>query len=236
MNKGSRRSYLKYLIGLFSGIGIVFVTAYFGLINGSKKPDTAQDRAGTSASRIPPGQYEVDQLQVLHVGEIPAFDPDTWTFEVLGLVENPFTLSWREFQSLPAIKSLSDFHCVTGWSKLDNMWGGIPFKNIYEMARPKKNAHYATIICDGGYTTSLPLAEYLTDDVILAYKLDDRQLEPRYGGPLRLVVPQKYAYKSAKWVRKIKFTEKQVLGYWEVRGYSNTADPWKEERYSGNLF
>jgi DMSO/TMAO reductase YedYZ molybdopterin-dependent catalytic subunit len=100
------------------------------------------------------------------------------------------------------------------------------------MAQPKENAQYATIICDGGYTTSLPLSELLDDDVLFVYNLDGKELEPKYGGPLRLVVPKKYAYKSAKWVRKVRFTQQEELGYWEVRGYSNTADPWTEDRYS----
>ena len=141
-------------------------------------------------------------------------------------------LDWKEFRELTEIESLSDFHCVTGWSKLDNKWGGVQFMTIAEMAIPKDNAKYATIICDGGYTTSLPLKDLLREDVLLAYQLNGGNLEPKYGGPLRLVVPHKYAYKSAKWIRKIKFTEVQELGYWEVRGYSNTADPWTDDRYS----
>jgi len=186
----------------------------------------------TTRSNIPSGQHEITQLQVLHVGGIPKFDLATWTYEVFGLVNKPFVLTWPEFRNLPEIETLSDFHCVTGWSRLDNRWGGVQFKKIYETAEPNDNAHYATIICDGGYTTSLPLQELLDNDVLFAYKLDGRELEPRFGGPLRIVVPKKYAYKSAKWVRKVKFTEQQELGYWELRGYSNTADPWTEDRYS----
>lgn len=114
---------------------------------------------------------------------------------------------------------------------MNNKWEGIPFKTIFKIVKPKENAKYVTLECDDGYTTSLPLSDLLEDKVLLAYKLNDNPLPPERGGPLRLVVPQKYAYKSAMWLRKIKFTSRQELGYWETRGYSNTADPWKEERY-----
>jgi DMSO/TMAO reductase YedYZ molybdopterin-dependent catalytic subunit len=146
------------------------------------------------------------------------------------MADKVFELTWTEFRNLPEVECVSDFHCVTGWSKLDNRWGGVKFKKIHDMAKPKDNAHFATIACDGGYMTSLPLGELLEDDVLLAYKLNGKDLETRFGGPLRL--PKKYAYKSAKWVRKVKFTEQQELGYWELRGYSNTADPCREDRYT----
>ena len=197
-----------------------------------KRETTSREHTTLSESRLPPGQYEINELRVLHVGNIPEFDPENWTFEVTGLVKNNIVLTWKEFRGLTESERLSDFHCVTGWSKLDNKWSGVQFQEILEMAQPDNNTKYATIICDGEYTTSLTIEELLEDDVLFAYKLDGNELEPRLGGPLRLVVPKKYAYKSAKWVRKIKFTEKQELGYWETRGYSNTADPWKEERYA----
>jgi len=115
---------------------------------------------------------------------------------------------------------------------MDNKWEGVAFKTISELAKPLKEARYVTVVAEGDYTTSLPLKDLLDDDVLLAYRFDDEPLEPKHGGPLRLVVPKKYAYKSAKWVRKLRFTAEQELGYWEKRGYSNTADPWKEERYA----
>ncbi len=197
-----------------------------------KKEMLTVEESTTALGRIPPGQYEVKQLRVLHVGDIPRFDPQSWTFEVFGVVDRPFKLTWHEFLALTKVESMSDFHCVTGWSKLDNRWSGVQFKTVGHMAQPRGSAEYATIICDGGYTTSLPLRELLDDDVIFAYELDGAILEPCFGGPLRLVVPKRYAYKSAKWVRKVKFTEQQELGYWELRGYSNTADPWTEDRHS----
>jgi DMSO/TMAO reductase YedYZ molybdopterin-dependent catalytic subunit len=128
----------------------------------------------------------------------------------------------------------ADFHCVTGWTKFENKWEGVSFNYIVELAQLKSSARYATIESLRGYTTSLPVIELSSDDVLLAYRLDDRELPREHGGPLRLVVPQKYGYKSAKWVFRVKFTESQELGYWEKRGYSNTANPFTNDRYSTN--
>lgn len=182
--------------------------------------------------RMPPNQKVTSEFPVLHEGSIPTFDPESWDFAVEGLVEKPMRLAYKDFLKLPTVVSTSDFHCVTGWSRMDNRWEGVAFKTISELAKPLKKARYVTIVADGDYTTSLPLEDLLDDDVLLAYRFDDKPLEPKHGGPLRLVVPKKYAYKSAKWVRKLRFTAEQQLGYWEKRGYSNTADPWKEERYT----
>jgi len=181
--------------------------------------------------RVPPNQRLTSSFPVLHVGPVPKFDPKTWDFVVEGLVENPVRLSFDEFLKLPKLVSVSDFHCVTGWSKLNNRWEGVLFKTVVDLVKPLKDAKYVTIVAEGDYTTSLPLSELLSDDVLLGYGFEGKPLEPVHGGPLRLVVPKKYAYKSAKWVRRLRFTKEQELGYWELRGYSNTADPWKEERY-----
>ncbi len=182
--------------------------------------------------RLPPHQHLATDFPVLHFGKVPQFDKRTWDFRVEGLVENPVRLTFDEFISLKKTEIVSDFHCVTGWSRFDNRWEGVRFSDIGELAKPKMNARFATIKCDGGYTTSLPLAELMEPDVLFAYGLDGKPLEPAHGGPLRLVVPKKYAYKSAKWVRRAVFTKEQEPGFWEQRGYSNSADPWKEERYS----
>ena len=181
--------------------------------------------------RVPPNQRLTEEFPVLHVGPVPKFDRDTWNFVVEGLVENPVRLGFDEFLKLPKTVSVSDFHCVTGWSRLGNRWEGVSFKSVADMVKPLKEAKYVTVVAEGDYTTSLPLEELLDDDVLLAYGFEGKPLEPVHGGPLRLVVPKKYAYKSAKWVRKLRFTKEQELGYWEKRGYSNSADPWKEERY-----
>jgi hypothetical protein len=187
------------------------------------------------ASLLPPGQYEVASLRRLHIGLPDPFNEETWTLKVEGLVENPMTLSYSDLMSLPRALRISDFHCVTGWSKLKNAWEGTLFTTIMMKSQPLRKAKFATIECENGYTTSLPLIDLAQDDVMLAYRLDNAELPHQHGGPLRLVVPQKYAYKSAKWVRKIKFTETQQLGYWETRSFSNTADPWTEDRYSSGV-
>ena len=206
------------------------VTLFSALYLGSLS--TLSSVAEKIASLLPPGQYEVASLRKLHV-EVPGiYDEDNWTLKVDGLVENPLVFSYRELMNLPRAVRVSDFHCVTGWSKLKNTWEGTLFSTIMRESKPLKEARYATVECENGYSTSLPLSDLAGDDVMLAYRLDNAELPHLNGGPLRLVVPHKYAYKSAKWVRRIRFTEKQELGFWETRGYSNTADPWTEDRYS----
>jgi len=182
--------------------------------------------------KLPPGQKAVKKIFPRHFGVVPKFDAQTWSFTVDGEVEKPLQLKWDEFLSLPKVATVADFHCVEGWSVLDNKWEGVTFKTIVEKAVPKANAKHVLFTCADGYTTSLPLADLLNDDVLLAYKLNDKWLEPENGAPLRLIVPSKYAYKSPMWLRKITFTSKPTLGYWEQRGYSDTADPWKSDRYS----
>jgi len=186
------------------------------------------DREG---HRIPPNQRVTSRFPVLHVGPVPRFDSRMWDFVVDGLVANPVRLNYDAFLRLPKVVVVSDFHCVTGWSRLDNRWEGVAFKAVADLVKPLKEARFVTVVCEGDYTTSLPIEDVLEPDVLLAYGFEGEPLEPEHGGPLRLVVPKKYAYKSAKWVRKLRFTKDQELGYWEQRGYSNTADPWKEDRY-----
>ena len=185
----------------------------------------------TSKRRVPPNQRITSDFPILHSGLVPRFDPRTWIFQVEGLIENPIQLSYREVMKLPKVICKSDFHCVTGWSRLNNKWEGVRFSTILDIVKPLKHAKFATSECEGSYTTSLPLEDLLSNDVLLAYKLDGESLSPSHGGPLRLVVPRKYAYKSAKWVRKLVFTAIQELGFWEKRGYSDSADVWKNDRY-----
>lgn len=141
-------------------------------------------------------------------------------------------LNWDEFLRLPKGESLSDFHCVEGWSVLGCRWEGVRFKSLIDLVKPRATAKSVTFECADGYTTSLTLEELSGDDVVLAYKLNGNYLEDDIGAPVRLVVPSKYAYKSAMWITKIKFTSKKEMGYWEVRGYSDTADVWKNDRFS----
>lgn len=184
------------------------------------------------SKKLPPRQVEVKKAPLRHKGGVPKIDLETWKLRVYGKVKNPVSLTLKEVQTLSTVASVSDFHCVEGWSVLENKWEGVSFKTLASVAKPEKDAKYVFFESDDGYTTSLPLKDLLEKDVLLAYKLDGKMLPPERGGPLRLVVPQKYAYKSAMWVRKIKFTDKHELGFWEKRGYSDTADPWKEERYA----
>jgi len=180
---------------------------------------------------LPPGQKAIEKILSRHIGIIPDFNPETWNLKIYGLVDEPQTLTWNGFLRLPKVSSTSDFHCVEGWSTLDNKWEGVLFREIVNIAKPKSEARYATFECDDGYSTSLPLSDLFDDDVLLAYKLNDEDLKPENGGPLRLIVPKKYAYKSAMWLRGIRFASEKELGYWEKKGYSYTADPWKEDRY-----
>lgn len=182
--------------------------------------------------RIPPGQTLTKNFPALHIGGIPAFKPEKWDFKVFGSVRKPITLNWTEFNKLPVREQTSDFHCVTGWTRLDCRWSGVPFSSIASLAMPEEEAKYILVHAEHGYTTNLPLAELMEDDVLFVLKLDDKPLPPIHGGPVRLVVPKRYAYKSAKWVRGIEFLKEDKRGYWETRGYSNTADPWLEERYA----
>jgi DMSO/TMAO reductase YedYZ molybdopterin-dependent catalytic subunit len=218
-----RRKFIVILTGLSTALAISASTIYRWF---DQSLEIVKDKL------LPPGQRKVDKLRILHVGTVPKFDEKEWTFEVYGMVENPLELNYEQFKELPDVVRTSDFHCVTGWSKLENKWEGVQFATIMEKAKVQVNAKYATIECEQGYTTSLPVEDLIQENVLLAYRLDDEDLPPQYGGPLRLVVPHKYGYKSAKWIRKIKFTEEQELGYWETRGYSNTADPFKDDRYA----
>jgi len=184
------------------------------------------------AARIPPGQHLVEDFPVLSYGPTPRFNPRKWDFRVLGLVEEPLRFSYQEFRALPLGRQRADFHCVTTWSKLDNLWEGVRVVDLMTRVRLKPEARYVVVHCDGGYTTNLPLEEFVDEDVMLAWRHDGRDLEPDHGWPLRLVVPKLYGWKSAKWVRAIEFSSEDRRGFWEVRGYHNHADPWTQERYS----
>lgn len=183
-------------------------------------------------SRIPPGQVVTRKFPILHMGPVPPFDPERWDFRIFGLVEREVVFSYQEFMRLPRVEVLSDFHCVTRWSRLDNLWEGVRFRELLHHVKPKPEAEYVMIHGNGGYTTNLPVETLLDDDVLFAYGHDGRDLTPEHGWPLRLVVPKLYAWKSAKWVRRVEFMAQDRPGYWEVRGYHNRGDPWKEERYA----
>ena len=184
------------------------------------------------AKRVPPGQRLVKGWPVLHYGPIPRFDEATWDFTVNGLVEHPFTVSYAELKALGPVTVQADMHCVTGWTTLDNHWEGVPFRVLAGRAAPKPEARWVITHCDHGYTSNLSLAALMDDDVLVAWGHNGAPLEPEHGFPLRLVVPKRYAWKSAKWLRGLEFTDRNERGFWEVRGYHTHADPWREERYS----
>lgn len=184
------------------------------------------------AARVPPGQALTTKWPVLTYGRTPRFDPKTWTFRCSGLVEEEVSWTWEEFLKLPRTEITCDIHCVTRWSRLDNRFEGVPIREIMKRVRVNPEARYVLIHADPDYTTNLPLADLLDDDVVLATRHDGGDLTPEHGGPLRLVVPKLYFWKSAKWLRAFEFLDVNPPGFWELNGYHMHADPWKEERYS----
>ena len=191
-----------------------------------------------SKAELPPGQHERGDIlrwNIDHPGITstnPRVDLKKWTLTVDGEVAEPCTLTWERFLSLPTTESKSDFHCVEGWSVRDCRWFGVRFNALLDLVRPSVAASYVTFKCSDGYATSLSLEELSSEDVLLAYSLNNKPLEIPLGGPARLVVPSKYAYKSAMWVERITFTKNREMGFWERRGYSNTADVWRNDRFA----
>jgi DMSO/TMAO reductase YedYZ molybdopterin-dependent catalytic subunit len=185
-----------------------------------------------TAARIPPGQYLTTKFPVLHYGSVPKTDLRTWNFRIWGEVDSPFTLTWDEFKALPRKTVHTDIHCVTRWSKLDTTWEGVAIQTILETAQVRPNATHVLAHSEQGYTANLPLSVLNDDDVMLADTFNGEPLEPEHGYPLRLLVPRRYFWKSAKWIRGLEFLDHDILGFWERYGYNNDADPWKEERFS----
>ncbi len=182
--------------------------------------------------RLPPGQRKTDRFPVLSKSGTPSWTREDWEFEVFGAVEEPLSFSYEEFRDLPSVTQRQDFHCVTGWSKFDCEFTGVPFPAIAERAGVNDDAVHVMFHAMDGYTTNLPLSECDREEVLFVYDYDGEQLPADHGGPLRVVTPHKYAYKGAKWVDGVEFLTEPERGYWEKRGYSNTANPWNEERYS----
>jgi DMSO/TMAO reductase YedYZ molybdopterin-dependent catalytic subunit len=191
-----------------------------------------KERDAAVADRIPPGQYRTEKFPVLHYGSVPKVDLATWDFRVYGLVGNPFRLTWDEFKALPRKTVETDIHCVTRWTKLDTTWEGVPIRHVLELAQLRPEVSHVVAHSEPGYTANLPLSILDDDDVLLADTFDGQPLEPEHGYPMRLVVPKRYFWKSAKWLRGLEFLDHDQLGFWERYGYNNDADPWKEERYS----
>lgn len=189
-------------------------------------PDTRR------ADRIPPGQSRTRKWPVLHYGYVPTIPLDKWRFDLFGLVDKPLSFSWAEFQALPRVKVYADFHCVTRWSRLDNVWEGVSVRELLERAGVKPEAKFVVAHgYDSGWTTNLPLTDFQAEDALVADLHDGQPLSPDHGGPCRLIVPQLYAWKSAKWLKAIELTTEDRPGYWEQGGYHNHGDPWTEERF-----
>jgi DMSO/TMAO reductase YedYZ molybdopterin-dependent catalytic subunit len=186
-------------------------------------------RRDVDPSRVPPGQYTVDDFPVLSAGPTPYVSTDEWTFTITGEVDEPVSWSWEEFLRLPGEEIRTDIHCVTKWSKLDTVWRGVSVDVLLE---PVETAsEFLLAFCDGGYTTNLSLADVTEGQAWVAYEFDGEPLDPVHGGPARLLVPHLYFWKSAKWVRGLELLDHDEPGFWESNGYHNRGDPWKEERY-----
>ncbi len=183
----------------------------------------------------PPGQFVTDKFPVLTFGPTPRIDLDAWQFKVFGLVDEEITLDWQQFNDLPQVTLDAEFHCVTQWSKLQNTWQGILFTDVMKLVTPKLEAKFVMAHCYGGYTTNVSLDVMIDDDVMFAHSHDGAPLTPQHGGPMRLVVPKRYGWKSAKWVNGIEFMAEDEPGFWEMRGYHMEGDPWKEERFWSSL-
>jgi DMSO/TMAO reductase YedYZ molybdopterin-dependent catalytic subunit len=188
---------------------------------------------GIDPKRLPPGQTLTapDKWPLLHFGPVPKTDLATWSLQVYGEVENPVTLSYEQFRQLPTKEITADIHCVTAWSRLGDRWTGVPIQVLLELVKPRAEAHYVMAHCEYGYTTSVPLEVLDDDDVLLCTGWNGQDLSVEHGWPLRLLVPKKYLWKSAKWLRGLEFMTKNRLGFWEQRGYHDDADPFKETRY-----
>jgi DMSO/TMAO reductase YedYZ molybdopterin-dependent catalytic subunit len=193
--------------------------------------DRKAAEAGIDSARIPPGQYYTDKWPVLHAGGVPAVDLATWDFRAFGLVKHPIRLSFDELVALGTQEQSSDIHCVTRWTKLDMPWKGVPMRAVLEQVQPLESTRFVIAHAEQGFTANLPLEAVQAQDAMLAYEAEGKPLAPEHGYPLRLLVPSRYFWKSAKWLRGLEFSDVDKPGFWEGYGYHNDADPWKEERY-----
>jgi DMSO/TMAO reductase YedYZ molybdopterin-dependent catalytic subunit len=198
--------------------------------DGGRREKEKQARA---EGRLPPGQSLTIKWPVLHAGGVPRLDEAKWDFRIDGMVEEPLRLTWQEFRGLPQVEVTSDFHCVTRWSRLDNRWKGVLFTEVLKRVKLRAGAEYVLVLAEEGYTANVPLKDLERPDVLFAFEHDGEPLPAEHGGPLRLVVPQLYAWKSVKWVRGFTLLDHDELGFWERNGYHAYGDPWKEQRYSG---
>jgi DMSO/TMAO reductase YedYZ molybdopterin-dependent catalytic subunit len=227
---GRRQDYIRRQIGLDRGVDVQFR---------GQPPLGSGPLNRHGMPQLPTGQHEVKNWPVLDLGEQPAIELKHWRLHVTGRCENPFTLSWDDLLALPQVDDVSDFHCVTTWSRYNNHWRGVRFSTLAERAVPDGDAAY--VLCTGydfmpgssiPYTTNLKLARAVEDDVLLVHTWEGAPLPREHGGPCRMITPKLYAWKGAKWIRKIEFLSEDQKGFWELRGYSNSAEPWFNDRYS----
>lgn len=203
----------------------------FDRVRRLRQADAARAR-DPGADRVPPGQVLTDKFPVLTYGSTPRVSRADWRLKAWGRVAEPREWGWEAFLALPNKTQVCDIHCVTRWSKLDTRWTGIPFTEVMRQIQPLPGAEHVLIHCYGGYTTNMTLAELLDDDVMFAHTYEDRPLEAEHGGPMRLLVPKLYLWKSAKWVNGLEFVDANQPGFWERYGYHMHGDPWAEERFS----
>jgi DMSO/TMAO reductase YedYZ molybdopterin-dependent catalytic subunit len=189
------------------------------------------EEAGYDPDRLPPGQYLTEKWPVLHAGTVPDTDLATWDFKVFGEVESPLTLSWDEFTALPAREIEIDIHCVTRWSRFDTRFKGVHWSELSKLVQPRPSARYIVAHAEQDFTANVPLAALEDEESLLAYEADGEPLTPEHGWPLRLVIPKRYFWKSAKWLRGIELLDHDEPGFWERLGYHNEADYWREQRY-----
>jgi DMSO/TMAO reductase YedYZ molybdopterin-dependent catalytic subunit len=195
--------------------------------------DKAPSSPAVVIARIPPGQIVTKGFPILHAGTVPyKLTRENYTLKLSGEVDSPQTLSFADLLAMPQKDMTVDIHCVTSWTKLDTVWTGVPFQAIVDRVKPRPGARFVIEECEQGFTTSLPIEAFIDDTVLVAHTYAGAPLPPEHGGPVRMFVPKRYFYKSAKWLRGLRFVEKDEPGFWEVRGYSNVADPWRETRYT----
>jgi DMSO/TMAO reductase YedYZ molybdopterin-dependent catalytic subunit len=188
---------------------------------------------GYDPARLPPGQYFTEKWPILHAGSVPAYDDlSTWTFRVFGEVEQPLELTWTQLNALPRTENQQDIHCVTRWSRFDARFEGVHWREIAALVHPKPTAAFVIAHAEHDFTANVPISFLADEQALLATHADGEPLTPDHGYPLRLVIPGKYFWKSAKWLRGIELSEVDQLGFWERYGYNNDADPWKEQRYA----
>lgn len=190
------------------------------------------DQSVYPAERIPPGQFVTEKFPVLHAGSVPRFEPQKWDFRIYGAIENPLLLDYAAVRGKPATEVNVDIHCVTTWSKLDTTWVGWATRDLIDEVKPTRDCTHVIAECDEGYSANLLLSDLEKPNSMLAYKFGGKDLTPEHGFPLRLLVPHRYLWKSAKWIRALRFETRDEAGFWEARGYHNNADYWGEERYS----